>query len=68
MIKETLQKVKAHKKYKSISDEVVIEEIKKHLKKNPNITSIDRQLIKDIRKELHISYASFQTKKKRKRN
>lgn len=67
MIKETLQKVKAHKKYKSISDEVVIQEIKKHLKQNPTITTIDRQLIKDIRKELHLSYASFQTNKKKKR-
>ena len=67
MIKETLQKVKAHKKYKSISDEVVLQEIKKHLKQNPNIISIDKQLIKDIRKELHLSYASFQTKKKSQR-
>jgi len=67
MIPQILQKVKAHKKYKSISDEVVIEEIKKYLKLNPNITSIDRQLIKDIRKELHLSYASFQTKKKSQR-
>ena len=64
MIPQILQKVKLHKKYKSISDEVVIEEIKKYLKSNPNITSIDKQMIKDIRKELHLSYASFQTKKK----
>lgn len=61
---QILEKVKAHKKYKSIADEVVIEEIKKYLKSNPNITNIDKQLIKNIRKELHLSYASFQTKKK----
>jgi 16S rRNA (guanine(1405)-N(7))-methyltransferase len=67
MINKILSEVKKHKKYSSISDEVVLDEIKKHLKSNPNITSIDKQLIKDIRKELHLSYASFQTKKKSQR-
>ena len=66
-VKELLEHVKKHKKYSSISDEIVIDEIKKHLKSNPNIAHIDKQLIKDIRKELHLSYASFQTKKKTKR-
>ena len=65
--KKILEHVKKHKKYSSISDEIVIEEIKKQLKSNPNIIRIDKQLIKDIRKELHLSYASFQTKKKTKR-
>jgi len=65
--KEILESVKKHKKYQSISDEIVIDEIKKYLRSNPNVTHIDKQLIKDIRKELHLSYASFQTKKKSKR-
>jgi 16S rRNA (guanine(1405)-N(7))-methyltransferase len=67
MINKILKKIKEHKKYSSISDEIVIDEIKNYLKSNPNVTSIDKQLIKDIRKELHLSYASFQTKKKSQR-
>ncbi len=65
--KEILKSVKKNKKYKAISDEVILEEIEDYLKSNSNITSINKQLIKDIRKRFHLSYASFQTKKKRKR-
>jgi 16S rRNA (guanine(1405)-N(7))-methyltransferase len=67
MIDKILKKIKKHKKYHSISDEVVVDEIKNYLKSNPTVTTIDKQLIKDIRKELHLSYASFQTKKKSQR-
>jgi len=80
LIKKILEQVKKHKKYSSISDDVVLDEIKKHLKSNPDLTLIEgkvesirkpsgclRQLIKDIRKELHLSYSSFQTKKKSQR-
>jgi DNA-binding transcriptional regulator YiaG len=67
LTKQILKKVKAHKKYKSITDEIVLEKIENFLKSNPTTTNIDKQLIKDIRKELHLSYASFQTKKKTKR-
>jgi len=79
LIQEALPKIKKHKKYKSIADEVIIDEIKKYLESNPNMT-LDlgkfkpqetarclRPLIKDIRRELHLSYASFQTRKKSKR-
>ncbi len=67
MINQILQKVKEHKKYKSISDKVVINEIKKYLKSNPSKNNqINKKIIKDVRKKLHLSYASFQTKKKSK--
>ena len=67
MIKEILQKVKKHKKYNTIADEVVIEEIKKHMEENKTKDlEINKQTIKDIRKQLHLSYSSFQTKKKNK--
>ncbi len=64
LTKNLLESVKAHKKYKSIANEIVLDEIKKYLRSNPNTKSKDKQAIKDIRKELHLFYSSFQTKKK----
>ncbi len=64
-----LKKVKQNKKYNSISDEIVLDEIQKYLNENLEIgpiTSINKQTISEIRKQLHFSYSSFQTKKKRK--
>ena len=66
MIRKILKKVKENKKYRFIADEIVIDEIKKYLKSHQN-ENINKQMIKDIRKQLHLSYASFQTKKKSKR-
>lgn len=66
LIRKVLELVKKNKKYNSISEEVILREIKRHLEKNKEIKKIDKQLIKDIRKQLHLSYASFQTKKKKK--
>ncbi|MBR9706030.1 hypothetical protein GOV14_03280 [Candidatus Pacearchaeota archaeon] len=63
-----LKKVKSNKKYKSLSSDIVIKEIKNYLKSNPKVTSIDRESIKQIRSMLHKKYSSFQTKGKRKRN
>jgi len=74
-IQKILEYIKKNKKYKSISDEIIISEIKKYLKSNPPIIQKEveitrkpsgylKQLIKDVRKELFLSYASFQTKKK----
>jgi len=65
LINNLLTKVKQNKKYKSISDEIVLAEIKNYLSKN-KISKISKQNIKDIRNQLHKSYASFQTKKKNK--
>jgi len=69
LIKQILKQVKANKKYASLSDDIIIDEIEKYLKLNPNLRedALDKQAIKEIRKKLHKTYSSFQTKKKRKR-
>ena len=63
--KDLLHEIKQNKKYKSIADEIIIEEINNYLKKN-KISSISTEDIKEIRSKLHRSYSSFQTKKKNK--
>jgi len=65
IIYELINQVKSNKKYKSISDEIIKNEINDYLKKNP-ISKISKQDIKVIRNSLHKSYASFQTRKKNK--
>lgn len=65
IIQELLEKVKSNKKYQSISDEIVLNEIKNYLEKNP-IDKITKENISEIRNQLHKSYSSFQTKKKNK--
>jgi hypothetical protein len=65
LINDLLLKVKSNKKYKSISDKIILNEIKSYLSKN-RIEKISKQDIKEIRSLLHKSYASFQTKKKNK--
>ena len=67
LIQKILEKVKQNKKYSSITDDIIISEIKKYLSINPKITSSDKETIKDIRAKLHRLYSSYQTKKKRKR-
>jgi len=66
LIYELLLKVKQNKKYSTISDEIVIKEIKKYLIKTP-VTNISKMDISLIRKSLHRLYSSYQTKKKNKR-
>ena len=65
IINELLVEVKQNKKYKTISDEIVSNEIKNYLSKK-NLTKTTKKDIKEIRNLLHKSYASFQTKKKNK--
>jgi len=65
IINELLKQVKQNKKYSGVSDEIVLNEINSYLNKN-KITKITKQDIKEIRSQLHKSYASFQTKKKNK--
>ena len=67
LINNLLSQVKQNKKYFSIADKIIIEEIKEYLRKN-QISKISKQDIKEIRNQLHKSYASFQTKKKNKIN
>lgn len=68
-IKIILEKVKQHKKYKTITDDLVIDEINEYLKKNQitDQSKITRQDIKQIRANLHRLYSSYQTKKQRKK-
>ena len=72
-IQELLSKVKQNKKYKTISDEIVLAEIKKYLKSNQIgendkfSKNEEKQAIKEIRKRLHRLYSGYQTKKKNKR-
>jgi hypothetical protein len=65
LINNLLKEIKSNKKYKTISDEVILNEINNYLKKKP-IIKITKQDVKEIRNSLHKSYASFQTKKKNK--
>lgn len=69
--KEFIEKIKENKKYSSISDEIVIKEIERYMKKyqaDQEEIYDDKFAIKVIRKELHRLYSSYQTKGKKKRN
>jgi len=64
---QLLHEIKKNKKYSSISDEIIIEEINNHLKRN-KIEKITKQDIKEIRNKLHRLYSSYLRGKKSKRN
>ncbi len=67
-IQEILEKVKQNKKYKTISNEIIIEEIQKYFKSNPQqktSNKINKQTNKHIRAKLHKLYSSYQTKNKK---
>lgn len=65
---ELLAEIKQSKKYKTLSEEVINEEIEKYLKRNPHYERYkDKKILKDIKTELHKIYGSFQTNSKRKR-
>ena len=65
-LQEILRQVKENKKYKTFADSVVKKEIDKYIKQK-KVKEITKQDIKKIRAKLHLKYASFQTKKKKKR-
>ncbi|MDP2925505.1 MAG: hypothetical protein Q8N99_03980 [Nanoarchaeota archaeon] len=67
MVQDFLLKIKSNKKYKTISDMIVIREIYNYLKKNPKVSDVNKQSIKDIRKILHRLYSSYQIGKKNKK-
>jgi|SRR3989344_1253345 len=70
IIENLLNKVKQNRKYKTISEDIVLTEINKYLKSNQiNHFSKNQEklAIKEIRKRLHRLYSSYQTKKKNKR-
>lgn len=67
--------IKKNKKYSSISDDIVMQEIDDYFKRNPNnIRLLDnkrskkyKKIIKEIRAKLHSVYGSFQLQNKNKR-
>ena len=63
---QLLHEIKKNKKYSTIADEIVLEEINNYLKKN-KIEKVTKQDIKEIRNQLHKLYSSYQTSKKNKR-
>jgi len=68
MINKIIRQVKANRKYKTISDEIVLEAVKEHLKSSQiNLEQVTKQDIKEIREKLYRLYSSYQTKKKNKR-
>ena len=68
---EFIEKIKENKKYKSISEDIVIKEIENYMRKyqtDQDDLYDDKFAIKVIRKELHRLYSSYQTKGKKKRD
>ena len=69
--KAFIEKIKENKKYKSISDDIVIKEIENYMRKyqtDQDDLYDDKFALKVIRKELHRLYSSYQTKGKKKRD
>ncbi|MEM0465676.1 MAG: hypothetical protein QXW97_03180 [Candidatus Pacearchaeota archaeon] len=69
IIENILKKVKEGKKYKDISDDIILKEIKIYLNKNPKILKqkkFKKKNIQEIRRVLHRISASYQTKNKSK--
>lgn len=66
--KEFIKKIKENKKYSSISNDVIIKEIKDYMRKYQTDLYDERFAIKIIRRQLHRFYSSYQTKGKKKIN
>tara|TARA_Y100000034_G_C6875871_1_gene400536 strand:+ start:362 stop:1144 length:783 start_codon:yes stop_codon:yes gene_type:complete len=64
-MKDLINKIKS-KKYSSLSDEIIEQEIELVLRKKPKAK--DKEIIKDVKARLHKIYGSFQVKKKKKRD
>jgi len=64
MMSKIIEKIKSNKKYSGICNEIVVKEIENCLKKKSDIG--EEELIKEVRRRLHLSYVSFQTRGKRK--
>jgi len=65
MEENLLKKIKAHKKYNTLSDDIIKKELTYFLKIKPNAK--DKEIVKEVRKKLHRLYASYQINKKKKR-
>ncbi len=64
-MKSLIQKIKS-KKYSSLSDDIIEQEINSFLRKKPKAK--DKKIIKEVKARLHKIYGSFQVKKKKKRD
>lgn len=60
-----INKIKS-KKYSSISDDLIEQEIDAFLRKKPKAK--EKEIVKEVKKRLHRIYGSFQIKKKKKRD
>ncbi|VVB77584.1 Ribosomal RNA methyltransferase (FmrO) [uncultured archaeon] len=67
LINEFLIEIKKGKKYSTLSDEIIVEEIKEYLRKNNRVIKIDKQSVKEIRSKLHRLYSSYLRGKKNRR-
>ncbi len=73
--KNLLFHIRKNKKYQSISEDIINQEIRRYFKTNPkHIKFLDKQkskkfkkIVREIRAKLHLIYGSFQTKNKEKR-
>jgi hypothetical protein len=63
-MKDIITKIKS-KKYSSISDDLIEQEIDNFLKQKPRAK--DKEIVKEVKARLHRIYGSFQIKKKKKR-
>jgi hypothetical protein len=63
--KDFIKKIKDNKKYISISDSIIKREVKEYARKY-NLNFYNEEDIKNIRKQLHRFYSSYQTKAKKK--
>lgn len=64
-MKPLINKIKS-KKYSSLSDEIIEQEINNFIRKNQKAK--DKEIIKGVKERLHRIYGSFQVKKKKKRD
>jgi hypothetical protein len=64
-MKSLINKIKS-KKYSSLSDEIIEQEIETFLRKKPKAK--DKEIIKGVKERLHKIYGSFQINKKKKRD
>lgn len=66
--KEILLKIKQSRKYKAVSKEIILTEIERYFKKNPEHERYkDKKILSEIKSELHKIHGSFQKVSRRKR-
>ncbi len=72
-MKALIGKLKANKKYNTLSDKIIKKELEYYFKRHPDLKNKklnkneEKIIIKGIRKKLHRIYSSYQTRKKKKR-